>query len=110
MAGRWFSPGAPFSSTNKTDCHNITEILLKVALKTINQTSQLHCACLLSSVLMTGIKETSMILADLTKIIWLTNLLTLSVADEAYYRNVWGTLNSISTFLLRCSHVDGKSI
>jgi hypothetical protein len=34
---------------------------------------------------MTGIKETSMILADLTKIIWLTNLLTLSVPDEAYY-------------------------
>jgi hypothetical protein len=26
------------SSTNKTDCHDITEILLKVALNTINQT------------------------------------------------------------------------
>ena len=26
-----FSPGTPVSSTNKTDCHNITEILLKVA-------------------------------------------------------------------------------
>jgi hypothetical protein len=25
-------------STNKTDCHNIAEILLKVALNTINQT------------------------------------------------------------------------
>jgi hypothetical protein len=25
----WFSPGTPVSSTNKTDCHNITEILLK---------------------------------------------------------------------------------
>jgi hypothetical protein len=25
------------SSPNKTDCHNITEILLKVALNTINQ-------------------------------------------------------------------------
>jgi hypothetical protein len=25
-------------STNKTDCHDITEILLKVALNTINQT------------------------------------------------------------------------
>jgi hypothetical protein len=30
--GRWFSPGSPVSSTNKTDCHNITEILLKVVL------------------------------------------------------------------------------
>ena len=30
--GQWFSP---VSSTNKTDCHDITEILLKVALNTI---------------------------------------------------------------------------
>jgi hypothetical protein len=37
-AGRWFSPGTPVSSTNKTDRHDITEILLKVALNTINQT------------------------------------------------------------------------
>jgi hypothetical protein len=29
--GLWFSPGTLLSSTNKTDCHNITEILLKVA-------------------------------------------------------------------------------
>jgi hypothetical protein len=28
--GQWFSPGTPVSSTNKTDRHNITEILLKV--------------------------------------------------------------------------------
>jgi hypothetical protein len=26
-AGRWFSPGTPVSSTNKTDRHDITEIL-----------------------------------------------------------------------------------
>ena len=36
--GRWFSLGVPVSSTNKTDLHDITEILLKVALNTINQT------------------------------------------------------------------------
>jgi hypothetical protein len=36
--GQWFSPGTPVSSTNKTDSHDITEILLKVALNTINQT------------------------------------------------------------------------
>ena len=36
--GRWFSPGTPVASTNKTDCHNITKIMLKVALNTINQT------------------------------------------------------------------------
>ena len=34
--GQRFSPGTPVSSTNETDCHDITEILLKVALNTIN--------------------------------------------------------------------------
>jgi hypothetical protein len=33
-AGQWFSLGSPVSSTNKTDCHDIAEILLKVALNT----------------------------------------------------------------------------
>ena len=35
---QWFSPGTPDSSTNKTDCHDITEILLKVSLNTITLT------------------------------------------------------------------------
>ena len=35
--GRWFSSCTLVSSTNKTDRHDITEILLKVALNTINQ-------------------------------------------------------------------------
>ena len=34
--GRWFPQDTPVSSTNKTDRHDITEILLKVALNTIN--------------------------------------------------------------------------
>ena len=34
-----FSPGTPVSSINKTDCHDIAEILLKVALNTIKQTN-----------------------------------------------------------------------
>jgi len=37
--GRWFSPGPSVSSANKTDRHDITEILLKVALNTIKQTN-----------------------------------------------------------------------
>jgi len=37
-----FSPGTPVSSTNKTDRHNITEILLKVALSSIKQTYITH--------------------------------------------------------------------
>jgi hypothetical protein len=40
--GRWFSPGTPVSSINKTDRHDITEILLKVALNTTNQTKPSH--------------------------------------------------------------------
>ena len=31
--GRWFSPGTPASSTTKSDHHDLTEILLRVALK-----------------------------------------------------------------------------
>ena len=36
--GWWFSSGTPVSSTNKTDRHDIAEILLKVALSTITLT------------------------------------------------------------------------
>jgi len=32
----WFALGTPVSSTNKTDRQDIAEILLKVALNTIN--------------------------------------------------------------------------
>jgi len=34
--GRWFSLDTPVSSTNKTDLHDITKILLKAALNTID--------------------------------------------------------------------------
>jgi hypothetical protein len=36
--GRWFSLGTLVSSNNKANRHDITEILLKVVLNTINQT------------------------------------------------------------------------
>jgi hypothetical protein len=39
--GQWFSPGTPASSTTKTGRHDIAEILLKVALNTINQSNQI---------------------------------------------------------------------
>jgi hypothetical protein len=42
VAGLYFSPGPSVSSTNKTDCHDITEILLKVALNTITLTITLN--------------------------------------------------------------------
>jgi hypothetical protein len=41
--GRWFPLYTPVSSTNKTDRHDITEILLNVALNTISLT--LVCGC-----------------------------------------------------------------
>jgi hypothetical protein len=37
---QWFSLGTLVSSANKTDCHDITEILLKVTLNTIKPTNQ----------------------------------------------------------------------
>jgi hypothetical protein len=37
--GQWFFPGPPVSSANGTDRHDITEIMLKVALNTIKQTN-----------------------------------------------------------------------
>jgi hypothetical protein len=40
VSGQWFSPGTPVSLTNKTDRHDIAEILLKVALIIIEPTNQ----------------------------------------------------------------------
>jgi hypothetical protein len=44
MTGRWFSQGTLVSSTNKIDCHDIAEILLKVALNTIILILNIFCA------------------------------------------------------------------
>ena len=38
--GQWFSPGTPASSTTKTGCHDIAEILLKVTLNTKNKNNK----------------------------------------------------------------------
>ena len=42
LPGQWYSLGIPVSSTDKTDHLNITEILLKVALNTINSLYKLY--------------------------------------------------------------------
>jgi len=55
---QWFSPGTSVSSTNKADRHNITEILLKVALNTINQPTNLlplYCLSFINLRLLIGI-------------------------------------------------------
>jgi hypothetical protein len=41
LGGLPFSLGTPVSSNSKSDCHDITEILLKVSLNTINQSNQI---------------------------------------------------------------------
>jgi len=56
-----FPPGTPVSSTNKTDRHDITEILLKVALNTIalNLYSQTMLRCSKVEVIATKIPGSS---------------------------------------------------
>ena len=44
LTRRWF-PHGPSVSSNKADRHNITEILLKVALNTIKQTNTIEYIC-----------------------------------------------------------------
>ena len=53
-AGRWFSP---VSSINKTDRHDITEILLKVALKTIILTLTQKDFILFLSLIIISVKD-----------------------------------------------------
>ena len=45
VEGLRFSPGNLVSSTNKTDPHDVSEILLKVALNNITLILTLHIVC-----------------------------------------------------------------
>ena len=56
--GRWFSPCTPVSSTNRTDRHDITDILLKVALNTIRLRPWRPLVIINSKVLCTLLKAT----------------------------------------------------
>jgi HKD family nuclease len=47
--GQWFSPATPVSSTNNTDSHDITEILLKVMLINITVTLSIRFVCITMS-------------------------------------------------------------
>ena len=70
MAGRWFSPGTPVSSTNKTDLDDIKVILLNVALNTI-----------------TLPRSFGFLAAKYFQGIWLFHHGTWSVPDGGYLRN-----------------------
>jgi hypothetical protein len=50
--GQWFSPGTLLCSTTKTDRHDIAEILLKVALKTLKITFTITCKAFETTVVM----------------------------------------------------------
>ena len=75
VSDRWFSPGTPVSSTNKTDRHDIAEILFKVDHKTKpNQTTTCN-ATILSSELFC---EDEMVIFCKTINIWLIPLISIS--------------------------------
>jgi hypothetical protein len=65
--GRWFSLGTPVYSTNKTDHHDIAEILLKVVLNTINQTNQSYIDGVMVSVLTSIVVDYGLSLCRVTK-------------------------------------------
>ena len=46
---QWFSRGTLVSSTNKTDRHDITGILLIVTINSIKQTNNIHCTLKIKS-------------------------------------------------------------
>jgi hypothetical protein len=116
--GQWFSPGTSVSSTNKTDHHDITEILLKVALNTINVTinSILHIMIIHISIIYT-FKLINRIRKQVVKLILIRiphfivvigscairsrprRHLLLNVRAEGCSRNSSCTLNLIFTFL-----------
>ena len=55
--GRWFSLDPLVSSTNKSDCHDITEILLKVVLNTIKQTNNIKFKAFIARLLCLIVNE-----------------------------------------------------
>ena len=81
VIGRWFSPGPPVSSTIKTDRHDITAILLKVALNTIKQankqankqTNKQNLFSIMTNLFLTGADKQH----DKTSSRWLTYLCTI---------------------------------
>jgi hypothetical protein len=61
VASRWFSPGSPVSSTNKTDRHYITEteIVMTVALNTVTLTLSFTWIILVSVMIFLQVKKKS---------------------------------------------------
>ena len=75
--GLWFSPGTPVSSTNKTDCHDITEILLST--KTLEESSIRVDNSIQSTYIRLKGKECSN-----KVIIWSTRVILRSIIGQQY--------------------------
>ena len=90
VAGRLFSAGTPVSSTNKTDCHDITEILLKVTLNTIKPTNlkkNKSYLALISTLPIICIRFLPMYVPDLDPISRNTFLLEDQITFSVWYTN-----------------------
>ena len=119
--GLWFSPGILVSSTNKTDRHDITEILLKVVLNIINQTNlnvsdnYIHVISSLqlkvewielnkTSRRCPRYLQTTQILVDhqKSKLAHIIHVFSLERSDMAFWRTDWHMLHSeaVKTWIL----------
>jgi len=85
---RWFSPGTPASSTTKNGRYDIAEILLKVALKTKNQIKSNPPSCIgdLTQFWLSCLGPLIFLLPKANTILWLFNILVLSVPDGGLFR------------------------
>ena len=82
--GRWFSPGTQVSTTNKTDRNEIAEILLKVALNTINQTKPNHHSSGWRSISLLGTFPNKLIFQDIWPHRWCNGERARNQRDNVY--------------------------
>jgi hypothetical protein len=83
---RWIPPNTPASSTTKASHHDIAEILLKVALSTINQITK----SIINFILAYFGHHVNALWFSSSKdfyVIWLSYILNMSVPTEGYSRH-----------------------
>jgi hypothetical protein len=116
--GQWFSLGTQVSSTNKTCCHDITEILLKVALNAINQIKpyQTEAVTLKNIWRKHIIKNGNLNCSDLIMSFFMLNILSFIiclfffyfyhanvVSSTPHHEHLWYVCD-VSKILLYCEH------
>jgi hypothetical protein len=107
-AGWWFSPETPVSFTNKTDRHDIAEILLKMALNTITIT-RVRCYAVLVPVSVIAVclimsydtasgilqKKIVLFISLYERVSKKSNLITLLLHDKNVQKKYYTMLNRI---------------